>query len=337
MICDNLRRITQLRGETTINAKIKKVVLFLAKVLITVAIFVAIARAVDLKDAFGALKSARPELLVAAIIMQMLSIVTAATRWKLMMRALKYDPGRGFFFKSLFKANFFNQALPTSVGGDVIRIVDLSYTGYPKKEAVYSVLIDRIIGVSGLLLLNLLAILLGAGRFPDQLTGPLLTVVILLMAGVLAFFFIRDLKFLAHIKFLSYAHEISSHLRTVFSSVTVSIQLIVLCLLVHLFSSAAIYMLGCAVGFTYDLIIYMVLVPPVFLMMLLPISLAGWGVREGGLVALFMFVNADKATTLVVSLLYGLALIIASLPGAWFYLTTPQKEHYREALSDEDE
>ncbi len=302
---------------------------FLVKSTITVIIFLFIVRAVDGQATLRAFASARPDLLAAAIGLQFISTMLAATRWKLMMRALQHEPGGGFFLKSYFKAVFFNQALPTSVGGDVVRIIDLKATGYSRKESIYAVLIDRIIGVSGLLLLNLLALAIGAERFPETLTTAIAAVVLILITGLVALVFARQWTVLANIKILKYVHDISTRLRIIFVSWKISGQLFLICLLVHLFAIGALYTLGHSVGLRYDFLIYLVLVPPVFLTMILPVSLAGWGVREGSMVALFLFVNADKATSLVVSLLYGLTLLVTSLPGAYFYLTSSEKKDYR--------
>ena len=82
---------------------------------------------------------------------------------------------------------------------------------------------------------------------------------------------------------------------------------------------------GWALGLRYDLTTYFVIVPPAILLTVIPVSLAGWGVREGALVALFSFIGADKATVLTMSILYGLTLIIVSLPGFLIYLGGRQR------------
>jgi len=65
----------------------------------------------------------------------------------------------------------------------------------------------------------------------------------------------------------------------------------------------------------------MVIVPPVILLTLVPVSLAGWGVREGAMIGLFTLIGASKAAVLSMSLLYGMVLVLTSLPGFYVYLT----------------
>lgn len=76
-------------------------------------------------------------------------------------------------------------------------------------------------------------------------------------------------------------------------------------------------------GLSYPPLLFMVAVPPVLLLSIIPVSLAGWGVREGAMVGIFLLVGAAKASILSVSILYGLLLIVASLPGLLLWLRSP--------------
>jgi uncharacterized membrane protein YbhN (UPF0104 family) len=94
-----------------------------------------------------------------------------------------------------------------------------------------------------------------------------------------------------------------------------------LSLLIHLLSLLCIYFIGQSVGLPFGVWTYMVIVPPVILLTLVPVSLAGWGVREGGMIGLFALIGADKTLVLSMSILYGVILIASSLPGLYAYLT----------------
>ena len=71
--------------------------------------------------------------------------------------------------------------------------------------------------------------------------------------------------------------------------------------------------------------------PPALVLTVFPISVAGWGVREGALVGLFSLIGADKTAVLMMSLLYGLTLIIVSLPGLVTYL---KGRHHLKVLNE---
>jgi hypothetical protein len=77
---------------------------------------------------------------------------------------------------------------------------------------------------------------------------------------------------------------------------------------------------GWTLGLRYDLMTYFAIVPPALVLTIIPVSIAGWGVREGALVGLFSLIGANKTAVLMMSLLYGLTLIVVSLPGLVTFL-----------------
>jgi len=64
------------------------------------------------------------------------------------------------------------------------------------------------------------------------------------------------------------------------------------------------------------------LVPPVILAMTLPISIAGWGVREGAMIVTLGLVGVPQESALVLSILFGLGTMIAAFPGGIIWLFT---------------
>jgi hypothetical protein len=61
----------------------------------------------------------------------------------------------------------------------------------------------------------------------------------------------------------------------------------------------------------------------VILMMIVPISIGGWGVREGAFIFLLGHLGVSSAESFLLSVLFGLTLILASLPGIVFWLLEP--------------
>ena len=91
-------------------------------------------------------------------------------------------------------------------------------------------------------------------------------------------------------------------------------------LLIPVLAMLGFFATGWALGLRYDLMIYFAIVPPALVLTVIPVSIAGWGVREGALIGLFSLIGANKTTVLMMSLLYGLTLIVVSLPGLVTFL-----------------
>lgn len=286
------------------------------------ALFVLIFRTVNLHEVVEVFKSANPWLLLPALGLQILSALIAAVRWHMIMRELSFGKKLPFYIRCYFKGTFFNQALPTSIGGDALRVLETAKVGGGKREAFYGVFIDRIVGLLGLLLLNLAAISINP-VFLEK--NPVVHYAIIGMAvfgfiGVFVLAMVGNLDWLTRSKFTKLAHDLSHRVRKVYRSGRAIATQLALSIVIHLLSMTAVYFIGLSVGLGYGLLVYMVVVPPVILLTIIPISLAGWGVRETGMIGLFLLIGAEKATILSVSLIYGLILVAASAPGMYFFL-----------------
>lgn len=292
------------------------------RIIVSVGLFVLIFRAVDFREVLGVVKAINPWLLFPALGLQILSALIAAIRWHMIMRELSFGKDLPFYIRSYFKGTFFNQALPTSIGGDALRVLETAKVGGGKREAFYGVFIDRIVGLLGLLLLNLVAIF--ANPIFLEKNAAVHYAIIGMAAfgftGVLILTWIGNLNWLARNKITKLIHDLSHRIRRVYrSGRTIATQL-VLSIVIHLLSMMAVYFIGLSVGLDYGLLVYMVVVPPVILLTIIPISLAGWGVRETGMIGLFLLIGAQKASILSVSMIYGLILVAASAPGMYFFL-----------------
>ncbi len=290
----------------------------LFRIVVTVSIFVIILRSINIDQIWKIMGQARLELLVVALLTQFGSTSVSAYRWQLIMHNLNFGQSLSFYWRSYFKASFFNQGLPTSIGGDALKVLDVAGQGFRKRDALYGIMLDRITGLAALMWLNLAAYLLN----PDLLPRPIYQLTLLLVVGSLVGFGVisslRYLPWLDAYPQLKIIRITSERLYQAF--LNNRIALIVSSLLIPVLAMISVFLIGWALGLRYDLTTYFIIVPPAIFLTIIPVSLAGWGIREGTLVALFSLIGADKATILTMSILYGLMQIGVSLPGFVIFL-----------------
>ena len=140
------------------------------KLLITAAIFYYLFQYIDFYALMAVLAKSHGGDILVALLLQLGSTYLAAYRWRAISKLLVFRESLSFYVKSYFKGSFFNQVLPSSIGGDAVRVLDLTARGYDKKEAFYGVFVDRVVGLVGLLVLNLLSSILFFGTFQGR--GP---------------------------------------------------------------------------------------------------------------------------------------------------------------------
>ena len=290
----------------------------LIRVLVTLSIFLLILRSINIQQVWETLKQVKLDLLAAAVLMQFGSTTVSAYRWQLIMRNLHFGQSFLFYCRSYYKAMFFNQGLPTSIGGDAMRVLDMASQGFRKRDALYGIILDRALGLAALILLNLLAYFFNPDLLPIQVYHVILMLVFVGAIAVVFIAFLKHFSWLDNHPQLAIAKAISTRLHQAFLSN--HMLLLISSLLIPLLSMLVFYIIGLALNLPYDLATYFVIVPPAIYLTIIPISMAGWGVREGALVGLFTLIGADKPTVLAMSIIYGFTLIIISLPGLVIYL-----------------
>jgi uncharacterized membrane protein YbhN (UPF0104 family) len=257
------------------------------------------------------------------------------------MQKLVFDEKLSFYIKSYFKGLLFSQVLPGSIGGDAARIIELKQNDYSAKEAFYGIFVDRVIGLLGLLILNLIANLLFYGTFPKWLFQLINLITLSGIGGFIVLMNIKHIHFLGRFKGLDLFYRLSHRLNELYASKKLLAYHLVISMTVHLFSVLAIYSLAVSFGVDLSLQVFLIAVPPIFLLTIVPISLAGWGVRESAMVGILMLVGASEASILSISIIYGLILIITALPGAYFWttskkITSTELNNLEETLSKDE-
>lgn len=277
-------------------------------------------RMVDFQYIYQIILNADTKYIVLAILLQLISTSLAAYRWSLIMQTLNFNQPFLFYLASYFKGAFFNQALPGSIGGDAIRGLELGSLGYSKKEAFFGIFIDRIVGLAGLLILNLGANIVSGGILPAWLFHLINALCVGGISGFLILILLRKVAWLRKYRATRLFADLSHRFRQVYATKQAIVLQLGLSIIIHFLSVFSLFELACAVGIELPLGLFLVTVPPVFLLTLIPISLAGWGVRESAMVGIFILVGASKEMILSVSILYGIMLIFASLPGLFVWL-----------------
>jgi uncharacterized membrane protein YbhN (UPF0104 family) len=215
-------------------------------------------------------------------------------RWQLVIHILG-GKAVGFGPLALLLGHSFliGQVLPSSVGGDVARTVLLSrLTG--AAAAARSVICDRLLGFAALALLAVPAVPVIAemiGTITPFLTLAICALGIMtVVALVLAYSLTYGLPWLGR-----HVATVADDLRITLRSGKIGLLAMALGIGSSLLGVLLIYIIGSAIGADLRALDCLVLVPSALLVSALPISLEGWGVREGALAAAFGLVQADPA------------------------------------------
>jgi uncharacterized protein (TIRG00374 family) len=279
---------------------------------------------VDLHTSLQVLRSVElgPLLLAYAILVG--ALLPLAWRWQVLLRSRGVNEPYSALLKSYYVSYALGQLLPTSLGGDATRIVDVGRRHRDSRGAVAgSVIVERVLGGFATLALAGLGVVLAAGRYD---VGPYLwlELVIGLAAVVLAvvLFSRRARVALKPLLPVVRAFRVERIARSLYAGVhgfrdrpRLLGGLFALTLGVQIFRVLTIYLAGRAAGVPLSALPYFVLGPLLFLVMLVPFTVNGLALRESFFVSFLtqLGVSADEA--FVTGFLYFLLSVALAIPG----------------------
>jgi len=225
---------------------------------------------------------------------------------------------------------FFGQILPV-VAGDGVRVWFLVHFGNDWRNATISVVIDRCVGI-GLLLAYTVAILLlpsSLGVFGADRGKIVFVLVVMIAVGILCLLLgPRIGRALTGWRQGRWIEKFFDSARMAVLGPRGATILGVGCL-IHALTIAAVWSLGRAQGLALSPADAAVLFAVMVGVALVPFTVGGWGLRELAMVSLFGNYGLTPERALVFSMYFGLASILASLPGAvaWFgFLFAPSQQ-----------
>lgn len=303
------------------------------RVVVSVALLAVLLSRVDRAALWDSVRHASVPWLALALVIYFVHILTGAWRWRLLLGAQNVHVPQRELLSSLLVSYFFNNFLPSNIGGDVIRIRDTARPANSKTIATLVILADRVLGVIGLFLVAAVASTVafetrgsaGAPILPWWLWTMLIAGTIAVSPAILSPTFLgRMLAPLTRLHpewvggrietLIVTLHRFRSRpviLATCFTGAVVVQSLLVTYYL------AVVYALNLPVT-VWDLA---VIVPVSLVVQMIPVSLNGFGLREATFSFYFTRLGLPVHYGVLLSLVAAGLAMLFSLSGAAVYMT----------------
>ncbi|MEM1072127.1 MAG: lysylphosphatidylglycerol synthase transmembrane domain-containing protein [Planctomycetota bacterium] len=305
------------------------------KILVSAGLLTWVLSRSDLAVLWEEMRTADPLLMFFAALTPFVGYGITSTRWRGLLRVAGVRVGAWALYRASLIAVFFNQFLPSTIGGDVARMYEAWKAGAPKPVAVSSLLVDRAIGTYALTLLASasLPFILREHELP-----PLLAVVVvaltLAVTGAMAMVFLPFPWVLGLFRavyaklpgpfasiagkldraFEGYRGNIGAFVRALGWSLLLQLNVVLL----HWLVAAAI---GVDIGFSP----FLFLVPVALIVMLIPVSINGIGIRESIFATLFLLYGVEKTQAVAIALLvFSVFLLHGVFGGIAFAIRGPR-------------
>jgi len=302
---------------------IRKILITAFRLLVTAGLLWALASRLDMARVEDIAGHASLPFLAASLAALLAVIPANAMRWRAILAAEGLSPRLGSLTKLLFVGLFFNQVLPTGIGGDAVRAWRCRRLGVALGAAVRSVLLDRVSGYVVMVAIYAASLpaLLRVLSDPSERTG-----IIMVFGAALSGLFALPLMDrlparLLRLPMIGALADLAREARRLVADPGRCAAVLGLSIVTIGLTVLGYALVGDSLGVPLSFATWLVVVPPVSLIQLMPISLAGWGVREAGMVVILAGFGVPAEAALATSVLMGLGLVAMGLPGGLIWLT----------------
>jgi hypothetical protein len=308
------------------------------RILISLIILIIVVASVGVERLWTVLLSVNLAWFLAALAIHFLGVVIRTFRWAILVQSLNVRVSFGRLFYLYMAGTFFNTFLPTGIGGDVVKIIDLAPDSGGAR-AFSTVFADRLTGILGTSLIALTVAIVDPADVPPPVvalvifvTGGILLATLLLTQQQLIDRVMRHVpgwsKLLGKAKVRRIYEALTSYsLGAIARSTLISLPFTLTLIVTH-------YALALSLGLLVPVQYFALFIPLTALVQLLPISFNGLGVREVTFQALFSTVGVAGEQAVAISLLYYILRVITGLIGGLMYLIGNLRAARRQSTPD---
>lgn len=311
-------------------SRARHLVVGLAKLIVSLGLLAILFSRTDLNSIWIHIRQASLPWLLAGLLLYGISILIATWRWGLLCETQQIPVGNRTLLGSYLVATFFNNFLPSNIGGDIVRVRDGSKLTGSTTSSLAVVGIDRILGFGALYLLAAVAFVAAPAPVRGLAGARAVLLGLALMFSALAYVFFRpgtagrlmDLTRLARIGWArgqfetvqDAVHAYRLRVGVIWAAGFASLAVQVLAVLYYLAVARAL-------GIPLPGSAAFLMVPLCTLLQALPVSFNGWGLREGLFALYFGQLGLPRPSALAFSLVGAGLVVLLSLSGAVVWMT----------------
>ncbi|MBQ01498.1 MAG: hypothetical protein CL477_12525 [Acidobacteria bacterium] len=285
----------------------------------------------DQRGAMRALVGVDLRYLFGAIVVDAAARATMIARWALLIRSSGAPISDWSVARIFLITSFVGTALPAG-GADVTRAYSLARHTANGREAIASVAVDRLLGVSALLTLGIVGLTLGTPDAELPLARLVAGLSLATAAALCVSFWADRLLRLALPKRLQrtplgqWLVRVADGIGAYRGRRRTLASVFCLSLLVQWLRIIGVFLLGTGLGLGVGLGYYLIFMPIALLVFMLPLSIAGIGLPQGAIVWLLGQIGVPYASSFALSTLVVAVGMLGTLPGLWLYLSSRGKE-----------
>lgn len=305
----------------------RNIVLFIIKFIFSLLFLLIIFKRIDLNELLKIYISANLVYYILAVLISLLNVsLVGAYRWKILL----LKKSNMIEFKNLARlsiiARSLNTLIPGNFMGDIIRGLKSSKIGITKGFSMASVLMDRFIALISLIFLSFFGFVLNFKilhrsellKYYVIVVALSIVIMILLLRSNIFLFYSKKLRETSSI-FLNYVSVIFESLSLYKEKINIVFRSLLVSFISGLLTVSIFFLLSKALSLSISFYFFILVVPLITVVSMVPVTIGGLGIREYAAVLLLSLTGISKIEALSISLMYFVIMLIDSIIGLLFY------------------
>ncbi|MDD5729593.1 MAG: lysylphosphatidylglycerol synthase transmembrane domain-containing protein [Candidatus Omnitrophica bacterium] len=321
-------------------AILKKTFSIIFRISISFVLLIFLFNQVDIKRLFSIMKSADLNILLLGFCIFSLNYIFCFLRWEMLLKAVKVFLPFKRVVKSYSGGIFFSLFLPSTIGGDFVRTVDLAVHTKKPSQIMATVILDRLSGFIGLVTVALLALYFGRSFITDKSVITAMGIITLILVAILLVlfndflywrinYFLKSYKKASNNNKAGLIHRIRELLKETHSEIhhfrnnkKIILMNLGLSFIIQVISPLTFYFISLSLGIKLNVLYFFVFLTIIGAITLLPISIGGLGLRDAATIFFFAKVGVAKDMAFAMSLLNFIFILIYAGIGGIIYVLT---------------
>ena len=292
----------------------------IAKGCISFFLIIYILQKIDIVELLLTIKSANIYLLTIAFLSNGINVMLRTYKWKIILIVQEIYVPFKILLTFSFTSAFFSIFLPTAYGGDIIRAYDVSKFSNKKLESLASIIVDRGSGALALFLIATVALFFGYNLIDIRIVLLTIGLLSLIIISIIIIFNKKKIKIITKIITFVDHKDILKNMHGAFHIYRYhrrkSIEILALSLLAQVIAILYYPLIAYSFGLDVPIVYFLIVIPIILVILMLPISIGGIGVREGAFLFFFKKVGVLPHEAVSIAIVaFGLYMIWGLIGG----------------------
>ncbi|MDD3985740.1 MAG: lysylphosphatidylglycerol synthase transmembrane domain-containing protein [Methanobacterium sp.] len=260
--------------------------------------------------------------LIIPILISFIGVLISTLKWKNILNFYNINESLRTLFKLYLMGSFYNNVLPSAIGGDIYKFYKLNKKFKNKKAILSSIILERGFGFLSLFLINIFILLFNFETIIKNSTLFFIEIIILIINIIIfIFLFIKfDLRIIKKYNFFIKIFNILDSVKSIKNKKNLIFFSLLMSIIFNLLSAFSLKFIFYGLGINVSLFSLIFVSVIIHFLSIIPISLNNIGINESAYVFLFSFFGILPEISLLASLIGRSLLILFSLTGGLIIL-----------------